>query len=343
MTPPSCLPPFSVIVVDEVDSLKPGRLESMFEWPHLPHSKVLLVAIANRIDLPARHLKLLQKCKKTAVRNKLLFEAYDNTRIKAILLARVRQACGGTREAVDAGVVDALHAAFGVGAGAGPDASAGAGAGAGAGVACTPGSPPTSKKRPSRALFTDDALPTPPAAVTVFDDHAVSMIAGIVVKNGSGDARKALELASTALSVACASNPCACPPDCCGGGACVWPGALVNALHVRQANGSTLASSASDDALDSLPLAPKLVLVATFRATAVADRAPSETDVRKLYGECWAKLSQSSNACQFKDALRFAKDAGLVRISGKKAPRVALDVAGDRVEAAFSGQLFWLS
>lgn len=48
-----------VVLVDELDQMvtkKQDVIYNFFNWPHMPHSKLIVVAIANTMDLPERQL-----------------------------------------------------------------------------------------------------------------------------------------------------------------------------------------------------------------------------------------------------------------------------------------------
>lgn len=49
----------TVVLVDELDQMLTKRqdvLYSFFNWPHVPHSRLVVVAVANTMDLPEREL-----------------------------------------------------------------------------------------------------------------------------------------------------------------------------------------------------------------------------------------------------------------------------------------------
>lgn len=58
-----------MLVLDEIDFLIRSRetalLEQIFEWPHLYQSKLIVIGIANTLDLPDRELANLAKKKST--------------------------------------------------------------------------------------------------------------------------------------------------------------------------------------------------------------------------------------------------------------------------------------
>lgn len=83
-----------LLVLDEIDQLesrKQSVLYSIFEWPSIPNSKLILVGIANALDLTDRILPRLQaKCelKPTLMH----FKPYTKQQISDIILARLNQA-----------------------------------------------------------------------------------------------------------------------------------------------------------------------------------------------------------------------------------------------------------
>ena len=49
----------SVVLVDELDQMvtkKQDVIYNFFNWPHVAHSKLIVIAIANTMDLPEREL-----------------------------------------------------------------------------------------------------------------------------------------------------------------------------------------------------------------------------------------------------------------------------------------------
>ncbi|XP_074640064.1 uncharacterized protein LOC141898133 [Tubulanus polymorphus] len=86
--------PMVILILDEVDQLDSKSQEilySMFEWPALPKSRLILIGIANALDLTDRILPRLQaqpKCKPTL----LNFTPYSKTQIMKILKDRLSDA-----------------------------------------------------------------------------------------------------------------------------------------------------------------------------------------------------------------------------------------------------------
>ncbi|XP_063980158.1 cell division control protein 6 homolog [Diachasmimorpha longicaudata] len=83
-----------LLVLDEIDQLESRRqavLYSIFEWPSIPKSKILLVGIANALDLTDRILPRLQaRCQ---LKPKLMhFPPYSKQQIVEIISERLREA-----------------------------------------------------------------------------------------------------------------------------------------------------------------------------------------------------------------------------------------------------------
>ena len=90
-----------VVIVDEVDQLANKDndvLYKLFEWPSLPRSSVVLVGIANALDLTDRILPML-KCRGCAPQL-LNFPPYTPIQLRNILIHRVSTVPGA------AGVLD---------------------------------------------------------------------------------------------------------------------------------------------------------------------------------------------------------------------------------------------
>lgn len=84
---------FSMLVLDEIDQLdsrKQSVLYTIFEWPSAPNSKLVLIGIANALDLTDRILPRLQA--RLDLRPRLLhFTPYTKLEIVNILTARLKQ------------------------------------------------------------------------------------------------------------------------------------------------------------------------------------------------------------------------------------------------------------
>ena len=80
------------LVVDEIDGLLSGNcsvLYKLFEWPHLPGSRLAVMGIANSIDLTERTLPYLKQ--KNIVPERLHFHTYEQEDLKRILQWRMDQ------------------------------------------------------------------------------------------------------------------------------------------------------------------------------------------------------------------------------------------------------------
>lgn len=85
---------FSLLVLDEIDQLgskNQSILYSIFEWPAIPSSKIVLVGIANALDLTDRILPRLQaRCE---LKPKLMhFASYTKQQLLDILSSRLKEA-----------------------------------------------------------------------------------------------------------------------------------------------------------------------------------------------------------------------------------------------------------
>ncbi|GAA6023834.1 hypothetical protein JCM10207_005390 [Rhodosporidiobolus poonsookiae] len=81
----------TVVLVDELDQMLTKRqdvLYSFFNWPHVPHSRLVVVAVANTMDLPERELS--GKIRSRLGTNRIPFQPYTWTELKRILEARLR-------------------------------------------------------------------------------------------------------------------------------------------------------------------------------------------------------------------------------------------------------------
>ncbi|GAA6029380.1 hypothetical protein JCM8097_003646 [Rhodosporidiobolus ruineniae] len=80
----------TVVLVDELDQMLTKRqdvLYSFFNWPHVPHSRLVVVAVANTMDLPERELS--GKIRSRLGTNRIPFAPYTWTELKQILEARL--------------------------------------------------------------------------------------------------------------------------------------------------------------------------------------------------------------------------------------------------------------
>ncbi|GAA5848114.1 hypothetical protein JCM8547_004414 [Rhodosporidiobolus lusitaniae] len=80
----------TVVLVDELDQMLTKRqdvLYSFFNWPHVPHSRLVVVAVANTMDLPERELS--GKIRSRLGTNRIPFQPYTWLELKRILEARL--------------------------------------------------------------------------------------------------------------------------------------------------------------------------------------------------------------------------------------------------------------
>lgn len=80
-----------VLVVDEVDCLVSAKqrvLYTLFDWPFHPSSRLVLIAIANTIDLPEKILN--SRCASRIGFGRLTFNPYTSDQIEAIILDRLK-------------------------------------------------------------------------------------------------------------------------------------------------------------------------------------------------------------------------------------------------------------
>lgn len=80
----------SVILVDELDRLVTKKNEviyNFFNWPNQPHSKLIVLAIANTMDLPERQLS--GKIRSRLGSNRINFMPYKHDQLIDILKSRL--------------------------------------------------------------------------------------------------------------------------------------------------------------------------------------------------------------------------------------------------------------
>jgi Cdc6-related protein, AAA superfamily ATPase len=76
--------------IDQLDSRKQSVLYTIFEWPSAPNSKLVMIGIANALDLTDRILPRLQA--RLDLRPQLLhFAPYTKLEIVNILTERLKQ------------------------------------------------------------------------------------------------------------------------------------------------------------------------------------------------------------------------------------------------------------
>lgn len=100
-----------LLVLDEIDELiekKQSVLYSIFEWPTLPKSKIILIGIANSLDLTNRALARLQS-QSVEMKPKLIhFKPYTKQQIVDIFESRLKAA--GALEAFPLSTIQLLSA-----------------------------------------------------------------------------------------------------------------------------------------------------------------------------------------------------------------------------------------
>ena len=80
-----------VVLIDELDALltqKQTLLYNLFDWPCHQNSRLLIIAIANTMDLPER---MQSKISSRIGNNRLVYEPYNLHQIKDILDSRIGQ------------------------------------------------------------------------------------------------------------------------------------------------------------------------------------------------------------------------------------------------------------
>ncbi|NXS52442.1 CDC6 protein, partial [Brachypteracias leptosomus] len=88
--------PMVLLVLDELDQLESkGQdvLYTLFEWPRLPNSRLVLVGLANALDLTDRGLSRLSACPAGSPRL-LHFPPYTREQLSTILTDRLGQVAG---------------------------------------------------------------------------------------------------------------------------------------------------------------------------------------------------------------------------------------------------------
>lgn len=150
----------TVVLVDELDQMITRRQEviyNFFNWPHVAHSRLIVIAVANTMDLPERELS--GKVRSRLGANRIPFPSYTFKDLQEILDGRL----GGLTFQVPAPSDDSASS-----------------------PATGKASPTKSKKAPAKETQMID--------VPVFDEKALLRIAKQVA-SVSGDARRALDIA----------------------------------------------------------------------------------------------------------------------------------------------------
>jgi len=79
-----------VVLIDELDALitkKQTLLYNLFDWPCHQNSKLLVISIANTMDLPER---MQVKISSRIGNNRLVYEPYNLNQILTILSSRLK-------------------------------------------------------------------------------------------------------------------------------------------------------------------------------------------------------------------------------------------------------------
>ncbi|KAI8455459.1 origin recognition complex subunit 1 [Phakopsora pachyrhizi] len=79
-----------VLLVDELDQLVTKKQEviyNFFNWPNQPHSRLIVIAIANKMDLPETELN--GKIRSRLGSNRIQFKPYNHHQLKEILESRL--------------------------------------------------------------------------------------------------------------------------------------------------------------------------------------------------------------------------------------------------------------
>ncbi|SCV74696.1 BQ2448_7725 [Microbotryum intermedium] len=80
----------TVVLVDELDQMitkKQDVIYNFFNWPHVPHSRLIVIAVANTMDLPEREMS--GKIRSRLGSNRIVFTPYKWEELQTILLARL--------------------------------------------------------------------------------------------------------------------------------------------------------------------------------------------------------------------------------------------------------------
>ncbi|GAA5951775.1 hypothetical protein JCM3765_003115 [Sporobolomyces pararoseus] len=89
----------TVVLVDELDQMLTKRQEvlyNFFNWPHSAHSRLVVIAVANTMDLPERELN--GKIRSRLGTNRIAFQPYNWTELKKILEARLSLVTSGGKD-----------------------------------------------------------------------------------------------------------------------------------------------------------------------------------------------------------------------------------------------------
>nr|KAJ3422375.1 Origin recognition complex, subunit 1 [Polyrhizophydium stewartii] len=99
---PSATRPMCVVLMDELDVLvtkKQSVIYNFFDWPNLAHSRLVVVAIANTMDLPERMLS--NKVSSRLGLNRITFNPYTHTQLIEIVQSRLEGITAFDKSAVE--------------------------------------------------------------------------------------------------------------------------------------------------------------------------------------------------------------------------------------------------
>ena len=80
----------AVVMVDELDFLvtqKQKLLYNLFDWPSLPNARLIVIGIANTMDLPERFLPKIHSRIGTF---RIVFKPYTHDQILTIMKSRIQ-------------------------------------------------------------------------------------------------------------------------------------------------------------------------------------------------------------------------------------------------------------
>ncbi|XP_002738319.1 uncharacterized protein LOC100376485 [Saccoglossus kowalevskii] len=80
-----------ILLVDELDLLwtrKQNVMYNLFDWPTRPHAKLIVLAIANTMDLPERIM--MNRVSSRLGLTRMTFQPYTHTQLQQIVLSRIR-------------------------------------------------------------------------------------------------------------------------------------------------------------------------------------------------------------------------------------------------------------
>ena len=101
-TTPSPRRQFTVVLVDELDQLwtrKQDVMYNLFDWPNNKHSRLVVVAVANTMDLPER--VLVKRVSSRIGMQRLTFQPYTREQLVIIVKTRLEGVQAFSREALE--------------------------------------------------------------------------------------------------------------------------------------------------------------------------------------------------------------------------------------------------